>query len=43
MYVGGTYTGWTGYLIDKTDTTPLLTMERESNGNGGVWMKIYND
>ncbi len=43
MYVGASYTGWTGYLINKNDAKPLLSMGREYDGSGGIWLKIYNE
>lgn len=39
IYEGGSYEGWTAYLVKTSDSHPLLTYSRNSDGSNGVWFK----
>jgi len=39
LYPGATHEGWAGFLVEKTDTKPLLVFRRD---HGGAWFKLYD-
>jgi len=41
LYEGASHTGWVVFQIAKDDTQPLMTFNRDYNGTGGVWFKLY--
>ncbi|GAB6107757.1 hypothetical protein [Fusibacter bizertensis] len=41
LYAGASHEGWVGFIVDKTDTKPLIVFKKEYDGSGGMWFKAY--
>jgi hypothetical protein len=40
LYAGATKEGWVAFEIDKADATPLLSFNRDSNGQDELWFSL---
>ena len=40
LYKGASHEGWFAVMVEKTDTAPLLTFARDSQGRNGYWMQL---
>lgn len=41
LYTGASHEGWVAFVVDKTDTKPLIVFKKEYDGSGGMWFKAY--
>jgi hypothetical protein len=41
IYQGAYSEGWCAFLIEKTDTNPMMVFARRADGTGGIWLKLY--
>jgi hypothetical protein len=40
LYKGASHEGWVSFMVEKSDTAPLLTFARDSQGKNGYWFEL---
>ncbi len=43
LYNGASNEGWVAFLVEKTDSRPVIVYGKSYDGTGGVWFKGFND
>jgi len=41
LYPGASTEGWAVFYVAQNDQQPLMTFERNYDGTGGLWWKLY--
>ncbi len=43
LYEGASHEGWVSFNVATTDMHPVIAFNRDYEGKGGIWLKLYED